>query len=587
MTRNNSCINGAIFTLLLLSLLCSIAFSQTDNPDQNNDQWQDNPWGYTVTRDLSETPLGNYSDWISDHPVQPFSVTGFASVLAADKSRAGGEIAIIVNSGILSSIQTSLDQYQLDIAAEGFTSTIYSMTGGTPDSLRTFLQSLYATSLTGALLIGDLPVAWYEADCWDPVDHEQFPTDLFYMDLDGNWDDMDVDGQYDYHTGDLGPEIYVGRLTASPLTYNSANEISLLENYFDKIHRYRTGQLIFEDRGLAYIDDDWSNSGWQNDLGRAYDSVVAVYDDYTTTASNYQSHFPASYEYVLLCAHSSPNLHQFLTPSSNYSTMWYNTIVDYQPNVGFYNLFNCSGSRFTTENYLGGWYIFQDSRGLGSVGSTKTGSMLSFDYYYNSWAAGNSFGKAFLDWFEQVSSDGFADWEICWFYGMTLCGDPTLTPSGYTLPRITTTELTNAMLNEGYSVSIQAEGGIPPYTWEVVTGTCPDGITIDETTGVLSGTPCVIGDFDFMVRIDDANIPSYAAVMNYDMTVNYICGDANGDMSVNVADAVTIISYIFAFGDVAYPVQASDANCDGSTNVGDAIHIVNHVFRSGPEACCQ
>jgi len=58
-------------------------------------------------------------------------------------------------------------------------------------------------------------------------------------------------------------------------------------------------------------------------------------------------------------------------------------------------------------------------------------------------------------------------------------------------------------------------------------------------------------------------------------------GDANGDGSVNVGDAVFIINFVFRGGTAPDPYQG-DANGDGSINVGDAVYIVNFVFRGGP-----
>jgi hypothetical protein len=52
------------------------------------------------------------------------------------------------------------------------------------------------------------------------------------------------------------------------------------------------------------------------------------------------------------------------------------------PKAHFYNLFNCSGAKFTVPNFLGGQYVYSSSSGLGAVGSAKTGSMLAFDVYY-------------------------------------------------------------------------------------------------------------------------------------------------------------------------------------------------------------
>jgi hypothetical protein len=67
---------------------------------------------------------------------------------------------------------------------------------------------------------------------------------------------------------------------------------------------------------------------------------------------------------------------------------------------------------------------------------------------------------------------------------------------------------------------------------------------------------------------------------------NYTCGDANRDASINVADAVYLINYIFKGGPAPDPLGSGDANCDGAVNVGDAVYLVNYIFKGGPEPCC-
>jgi hypothetical protein len=68
----------------------------------------------------------------------------------------------------------------------------------------------------------------------------------------------------------------------------------------------------------------------------------------------------------------------------------------------------------------------------------------------------------------------------------------------------------------------------------------------------------------------------------------YVCGDANGDQSVNVSDAVYIINYVFITGSPAPdPLEAADSNCDGSVNVSDAVYIINYVFITGSPSPCD
>lgn len=63
-----------------------------------------------------------------------------------------------------------------------------------------------------------------------------------------------------------------------------------------------------------------------------------------------------------------------------------------------------------------------------------------------------------------------------------------------------------------------------------------------------------------------------------------VVGEANGDGTINVGDAVHIINYVFKGGPPAtpYALCSGDANSDCTVNVGDAVHIINYVFKGGP-----
>lgn len=67
--------------------------------------------------------------------------------------------------------------------------------------------------------------------------------------------------------------------------------------------------------------------------------------------------------------------------------------------------------------------------------------------------------------------------------------------------------------------------------------------------------------------------------------ITYVCGDANGDESVNVSDAVYIINYIFLGTAEPDPYESADANCDGSVNVSDSVWIINYIFLETNAPC--
>jgi len=70
----------------------------------------------------------------------------------------------------------------------------------------------------------------------------------------------------------------------------------------------------------------------------------------------------------------------------------------------------------------------------------------------------------------------------------------------------------------------------------------------------------------------------------------YFCGDANFNNSLNIADAVTIIYYLYVGGSSPLPLCVGDADRDGDTSIDDAYVIINYVFAGGaaPQAgCCD
>lgn len=55
-----------------------------------------------------------------------------------------------------------------------------------------------------------------------------------------------------------------------------------------------------------------------------------------------------------------------------------------------------------------------------------------------------------------------------------------------------------------YELTLSAIGGTLPYTWSIIAGALPLGLTLNSTTGVISGTPIVSGNYSYTVRVTDA-----------------------------------------------------------------------------------
>ncbi|MHB8499605.1 MAG: beta strand repeat-containing protein [Candidatus Acidiferrales bacterium] len=73
---------------------------------------------------------------------------------------------------------------------------------------------------------------------------------------------------------------------------------------------------------------------------------------------------------------------------------------------------------------------------------------------------------------------------------------------------ITTTTLPNGFLNTAYNSMLQSSGGTPPVAWTVTLGVLPGGLTLNSSTGAITGTPTATGTFDFTITATDSGVPA-------------------------------------------------------------------------------
>jgi hypothetical protein len=61
-----------------------------------------------------------------------------------------------------------------------------------------------------------------------------------------------------------------------------------------------------------------------------------------------------------------------------------------------------------------------------------------------------------------------------------------------------------------YSQTLEAKGGIPPYTWAIVKGQLPPNLVLSAGGGSISGTPTATGIFDVVFSVSDRGSPTRA-----------------------------------------------------------------------------
>jgi hypothetical protein len=124
-------------------------------------------------------------------------------------------------------------------------------------------------------------------------------------------------------------------------------------------------------------------------------------------------------------------------------------------------------------------------------------------------------------------------------------------------------------------------------------------ISLTPTQGTVSpnDTSYITAEFDasllapgnyeacIMVSSNDPDESYVDILVHLQIETPFVCGDADGDGQITVADVVFLVSYLFQLGNPPEPLALGDLNCDGSVNIADPVYLINYIFRGGPAPC--
>jgi len=72
----------------------------------------------------------------------------------------------------------------------------------------------------------------------------------------------------------------------------------------------------------------------------------------------------------------------------------------------------------------------------------------------------------------------------------------------------TTVLLAEGILYQAFAISLSTSGGTPPFSWAITSGALPGGLSLEGTTGLISGTPTMAGNYHFTYAVSDATSTS-------------------------------------------------------------------------------
>ncbi len=129
---------------------------------------------------------------------------------------------------------------------------------------------------------------------------------------------------------------------------------------------------------------------------------------------------------------------------------------------------------------------------------------------------------------------------------------------------VSTLSLPNGSINVAYSETLQATGGVPPFSWTIFSGSFPPGLALG-TDGTITGTPTQIGDFSFTVEVSDSENPASKATKALSITVSNL-GALDGNYAFEFNGFTSTGSAISVAGSFT---------ADGEGNITNGVEDVN------------
>ena len=86
---------------------------------------------------------------------------------------------------------------------------------------------------------------------------------------------------------------------------------------------------------------------------------------------------------------------------------------------------------------------------------------------------------------------------------------------------ISTTSLPDGVLNTAYSATLQTTGGTGAVTWSIAGGSLPGGLSLNSSTGAITGTPVgAAGFFSLQLKVTDSAVPPVSSTISLGISIS-------------------------------------------------------------------
>ncbi|MDI6883065.1 MAG: hypothetical protein QMC93_01135 [Patescibacteria group bacterium] len=336
------------------------------------------------------------------------------------------KLLLLVEDALYGELTQELSTYRNDVKRElGFETILKTFPSSVSISeIKSYVIDVYNNNhLTGVLIVGNLPTAVFINVGFGA---SAVYSDRIYQDVDNKCDYLlntpwniggtQGVGVFDAITCGRNEKFWIARLTPNSSTESS---LSLLKNYFDRNHSFRTGGYSYQpnlllyapqylELGVAGEEEVFAAGEWEMGFfpemykGNNY-KVIDIHS--ANPDQNYLDEIkkPNRYEAVVVEAHGLPTYHQLdIRPDKISDSSFF-----------LMTLGSCSVGDFKQKDYIAGKYLFAGN-GLLVVAATQPtlGRLNVVEGYYPL-----TKGKAFFE--ALIAIDGL-------YNGIFVFGDPTL-----------------------------------------------------------------------------------------------------------------------------------------------------------------
>lgn len=146
-------------------------------------------------------------------------------------------------------------------------------------------------------------------------------------------------------------------------------------------------------------------------------------------------------------------------------------------------------------------------------------------------------------------------------------------------PLVITGSAPDGAVGDPYSYTYTVDGGLPPYAFAITKGSLPDGLTLNPSTGEISGTPTTWQTRSFTVDVTDSQSPPAEAWAEDGVTIAYAALNVTGAFgNTDLGDPLDGTPLIISGGDGVYSLSGSPHS--GTRPAGVTISIVGDELRA-------